>query len=224
MHAATLSGGRHVVVKVRRAGLGERIAQDTATLTYLAAIAERLQPRFRALDLVGMVREYRESLERETDFRLEGRTIGRFREALADTDGVWIPDVVPSHTTAAVLTLEHSPGERVDEYADRHPDLKHALAERIATLVLHQVFGTGLFHADPHPGNVFVLADGRLCLHDFGMIGELDERLRDGLTRVLEATVAGNARGLTDAYAVSLSYLRARCPLSARAWIASTSP
>lgn len=200
VHAATLADGRRVVVKVRREGLGPRIAEDTATLTYLAAMAERLQPKLRGLDLVGMVRGFRDSLGRETDFRLEGQTIRRFRNALADADGVWIPDMIPSRTGAAVLTLEHSPGERVDLYAERHPEMKGALAERIATLVLHQVFGTGLFHADPHPGNLFVLPDGRICLHDFGMIGELDEPTREGLTAVLEAMVAGNASDLTDAY------------------------
>lgn len=200
VHAATLSPGRAVVVKVRRAGLEDRIAQDTATLTYLAALAEQVAPRLVTLDLVGMVREFRDSLRRETDFRLEAHTIRRFREALADVEGVWIPDVVPERSTAAVLTMEHSAGDRIDRYAEGHPETRRALAQSIAALVLHQVFENGLFHADPHPGNVFVLPDGRICLHDFGMIGELDERTRDGLTSLLDAAVRGDPRAATDAY------------------------
>jgi len=78
--------------------------------------------------------------------------------------------------------------------------MSSALAQRLAALVLHQVFETGLFQADPHPGNVFVLPDGRICLHDFGNIGELDEAMRERLAQLIEATVAGDARGVADAY------------------------
>ena len=203
VHTATLAdtdGPRNVVVKVRRGGLADRIAQDTATLGYLAALAEQLAPRLRPLDLVGMVREFRDSLRREMDLRREADTIRRFRAAMVDVAGVWIPDAVPERTTNAVLTLEHSPGVRIDRYADQHPETRPELARRLAALVLHQVFETGLFHADPHPGNVFVLPDGRLCLHDFGMIGELDEPLREGLTRLLDAVVRSDAPAAAAAY------------------------
>ena len=200
VHAATLADGRRVVVKVRRGGLAERVGEDVATLTYLAALAEHFRPDLRALDPVGMVREFRDSLRREMDLRLEGQTIRRFRVALADVPNVWIPDVIPEHTAEGVLTLEHSPGERIDDYAARHPEASRRLAAALSALVLHQVFETGLFQADPHPGNVFVLPDGRLCLHDFGMIGELDERTREGLTALLGAAVGGDARAATDAY------------------------
>ena len=200
VHSATLADGRRVVVKVRRPGLAERIAEDIAVLTYLAALAEQVAPRLRAIDLIGMVREFRDSLRRETNLALEGRTIRRFRAALENDHDVWIPDVVPERTSAAVLTVEHSPGERIDTYGERHRELGPRLARGVAALVLRQVFETGLFNADPHPGNLFVLPDGRLCLHDFGMIGELDESLREGLVHVLEATVTGDARAMTAAY------------------------
>ena len=200
VHEAALPDGRHVVVKVRRAGLDQRIAEDTATLTYLAATAERLVPRLRGFDLVGLVREFRETLHRETDLRLEGETIRRFRAACADVAGLWIPDALPELTAPAVLTLEFSSGQRVDRYAEAHPEVREALAQAVAALVLHQVFETGLFNADPHPGNVFVLPDGRLCLHDFGMIGELDEPTREAITAVLDGAVRGDAKAVTDAY------------------------
>jgi ubiquinone biosynthesis protein len=200
VHAASLHDGRRVVVKVRRAGLEERVAEDSDTLAWLAAKVEALEPRARALDLVGMVEEFRETLTREMDLQLEGVTIRRFRAALAGEDSVWIPDVVDERTSDAVLTLEHSPGERIDRYAEQYPEERAELARRLAALVLHQILETGLFQADPHPGNVFVLPDGRICLLDFGMTGELDERTRDQLVSLLEAMVRSDARAVTHSY------------------------
>jgi ubiquinone biosynthesis protein len=200
VHCAMLADGRAVVVKVRRPGIELAALRDTAVLTSLAAIAVQLSPRLAAVDPVGMVQEFRESLTREMDFRLEARTIGRFRAALEDSEHIWIPDVVAERSNVAVLTLEHSDGERIDRYAESHPEARAQLAQSIAALILHQVFENGLFHADPHPGNVFVLPDGRLCLHDFGNVGELDDRMREGLGALLEATVDGESRDATDAY------------------------
>lgn len=200
VHAATLADGRPVVVKVRRPGLEAEVARDIATLAYLAGLVEKLAPRLRILDLVGMIEEFRASLSREMDFRIEAQSIRRFQTAMAGVDGLWIPGVIPERSTQGVLTLEHSPGERIDRYVEMHPERGAALARPVAALVLRQVFREGLFHADPHPGNLFVLPDGRLCLHDFGMIGELGEPMRESLTKLLEATVQGDARTATDAY------------------------
>ena len=88
VHRATLPDGRHVVVKVRRPRLEDVAARDTAVLISLAALALQIAPGLAALDPVGMVQEFRESLTREMDFRLEARTIGRFRAALDDTEGI----------------------------------------------------------------------------------------------------------------------------------------
>lgn len=201
VHAATLTDGRSVVVKVRRPGLEAVVARDIAALGYLATVAERLSPALRVLDLPGMVQEFRSSLTREMDFRIEAQSIRRFRTAMAEVDGLWIPDVISERSSQGVLTMEHSPGERIDAYAEAHPEVRAALARPMAAVVMRQIFREGLFHADPHPGNVFVLPDGRLCLHDFGMIGELDEPMREALAELLEATVRGDARAATDAYA-----------------------
>jgi ubiquinone biosynthesis protein len=200
VHRAQLPDGRAVVVKVRRGGLAERVAEDTSILDDLAALVDQHVPRLRAADPVSLVREFKQGLYREMDFRIEAQTIRRFRAASGDATRVWIPDVIPDLTSAAVLVMEHSPGTRIDEYARQHPDQRSALARAVATLLLHQVFENGLFHADPHPGNLFVLSDGRLCLHDFGAIGELDQRTRDGLASLLEAIVQADARAAADAY------------------------
>lgn len=200
VHSATLTDGRSVVVKVRRLGLETTVAEDMAVLRSIAALAEKLSPRLRVLDLTAMVEEFRASLLREMDFRSEAQSIRRFRIAMADVAEVWIPDVIPEFSSQGVLTLEHSPGVRIDLYAETHAAEGAALARPVAALLLRQVFREGLFHADLHPGNLFVLPDGRLCLHDLGMIGELDEPMRMALTGLLAATVEGDARAATDAY------------------------
>lgn len=200
VHRAELPNGGVVVVKVRRTGLAERVAEDTAILKDLAALVDQYVPSLRAADPVGLVEEFRHSLEREMDFRLEAQTIRRFRAASTDAQTVWIPDVIPELSGPAVLVMEHSAGTRIDRYAEQFPEQRAALARAVATLLLHQVFESGLFHADPHPGNLFVLPDGRLCLHDFGNVGELDQATRDGLSALLDAMVRSDARATADAY------------------------
>ena len=200
VHEATLLDGRRVAVKVQRPGLEAMIATDIAALTYLTTLVENLSPRLRALDLPVLVSEFANSLHRETDFYHEARSILLFRTALADLPDLWIPDVVAHCSSAKVLTMEFAAGERVDLYAALHPEAMPQAIQTLVRLTLQTIFEEGLFHADPHPGNVFVLPDGRLSLLDFGMTGELDEPMRDSLTLLLEAVIKGDARGATDAY------------------------
>jgi len=91
-------------------------------------------------------------------------------------------------------------GERIDHYAKLHPEAMPRSMNTLVRLMLQTIFEEGLFHADPHPGNVFVLPDGRLSLLDFGNTGELDEPMRESLTLLLEAVVKGDARAATEAY------------------------
>ncbi|MGB8930470.1 MAG: AarF/UbiB family protein [Anaeromyxobacteraceae bacterium] len=200
VHEATTTDGRHVVVKVQRPGLEEMIATDIAALSWLVRLGERFFPRLRALDLPVLVGEFAASLNRETDFSHEARSITLFRAALADIPRLWIPAVLPEHSSGSVLTMEFSAGERVDVYARLHPEEMPPLISTLVTLTLQTIFEEGLFHADPHPGNVFVLPDGRLSLLDFGMTGELDEQMRESLKLLLEAVVKGDARAATEAY------------------------
>ncbi len=200
VHEATMLDGRHVAVKVQRPDLEAMIATDIGALTYLVALVERLFPRLRALDLPVLVSEFANSLNRETDFSHEARSIMLFRTALADIPDLWIPDVVAEYSSGSVLTMEFSTGERVDLYAKQHPEEMPRLLNTLVRLTLQTIFEEGLFHADPHPGNVLVLPDGRLSLLDFGMTGELDEQMRESLTFLLEAVVKGDARAATEAY------------------------
>jgi ubiquinone biosynthesis protein len=200
VHEATMQDGRHVAVKVQRPGLKAMICTDIAAMTCLVALGERLFPRLRALDLPVVVHEFAASLNREIDFSREARSIVLFRTALADVPDLWIPDVVADYSRRTVLTLEYSAGERVDLYAKRHPEAMPRVIDTLVKLMLQTIFEEGLFHADPHPGNVFVLPDGRLSLLDFGMTGDLDEPMRESLMLLLEAVVKGDARAATEAY------------------------
>jgi ubiquinone biosynthesis protein len=200
VHEATMPDGRHVAVKIQRPDLEEIIATDIAALTYLVTLGERLMPRLLALDLPVVVREFAGSLIRETDFSHEARSILLFRAALTDVPDLWIPDVVTEYSNGNVLTMEFSNGERIDIYAETHPETMPGSIKTLVRLMLQTIFEEGLFHADPHPGNVLVLPDGRLSLLDFGMTGELDEPMRESLTFMLEAVVKGDARAATEAY------------------------
>lgn len=200
VHEATTRDGRHVAVKVQRPGLNEIIATDIAALSYVVTLAERFFPRLRALDLPVVVREFASSLKRETDFNREARSIALFRTALKDIPDFCIPDVAVAYSKGTVLTLEYAAGERVDLYAKLHPEAMPRSMNTLVRLMLQTIFEEGLFHADPHPGNVFILPDGRLSLLDFGNTGELDEQMRESLILLLEAVVKGDARATAEAY------------------------
>ena len=200
VHEATMQDGRHVAVKVQRPGLEAIISTDIAALTYLVAMGERIFPRLRAFDLPVVVSEFAITLNRETDFSREARSMVFFRRTLADVPDLWIPDVVAECSSKTVLTMDFSAGERVDHYARLHPKAMPQLMNTLIKLMLQSIFEEGWFHADPHPGNVFVLPDGRLSLLDFGNTGELDEPMRESLILLLEAVVKGDAQAATEAY------------------------
>ena len=200
VHDATTQDGRRVAVKVQRPGLAPIIATDIAALNTLVALGEKLLPRLRALDLHRVVSEFDSSLKREIDFNREARSVMLLRTALVDFHDLWIPDVITALSSGVVLTMEFSAGERIDEYAKRHPEAMARSMDTLVRVMLQSIFEEGVFHADPHPGNVFVLPDGRLSLLDFGNTGELDEPMRESLALLLEAVVKGNARAATEAY------------------------
>lgn len=200
VHEATMKDGRHVAVKVQRPNLETMISTDIAALNYLAILGENMFPHLRALDLPVIVREFASSLTRETNFSSEAESIRLFRTALVDIPNLWIPDVVTECSGKTVLTMDFSDGERLDLYVKRYPESTQQLIDTLVKVMLQTIFEDGLFHADPHPGNVLVLSDGRMSLLDFGMIGKLDEPMRESLTDLLAAVVKGDARLATDAY------------------------
>lgn len=200
VHKAVTLDGCVVAVKVQRPNLSTTINNDIALLSHLVALGEKVLPYLRTLELHRVVDEFALSLQREIDFSHEARSIRIFRSAMAESPELWIPDVVTAYSRGAVLTMTFSEGERIDLYAQKYPEKMPEAMNSLLKLMLKTIFEDGLFHADPHPGNVFVLPDGRLALLDFGNTGELDEPIRESLAYLLEAVISGDARAATEAY------------------------
>ncbi len=198
VHAARLHDGTEVIVKVRRPGIRRQVAQDLRLLRLAVRTMQILVPVLRRYRLLELLDEAAQSLREEMDFRQEARSIQRFREAFADWETINVPAVFEDLSTDSVLVQEHSAGRRVDDPALR--DDGPRLARNFLEAYMHQFFVLGLFHGDPHPGNLFIMADGRICFHDFGLVGFLDRDTRRNLAAFMSAFVQQDADWLLDAY------------------------
>ncbi len=185
VHRATLPTGERVVVKAQRPDLPRLLHRDLDILHMLAVLIEARIPEARQYRPVGLVEEFERSILREIDFTRELYHLQRFGRLLADDPTVHVPRAYEHLCTARVLVMEYVEGikvDRLDEIERAGLDRK-ALAENATRLVLKQIFELGAYHADPHPGNFFVLRDNRICLVDYGMIGTVDpERIDELLT------------------------------------------
>ena len=200
-HAATLPNGTEVVVKVRRPGVVEQVEEDLTILQSLAAAASRRWEFADQYDLVGLVQEFAQTLRAELDYIHEGHNAERFAANFAGDPAVHVPRVYWETTTARVLTLERMRGAKIDDLAalDALGVDRTKLAERAASVILKMVFEHGFFHAEPHPGNFFIEAGGRIGVIDFGMIGAVDAAMQDRLARIVLAVMAGDTNQLVDA-------------------------
>jgi ubiquinone biosynthesis protein len=181
VHFARLKTGEKVVVKVQHPGLERSVAIDLALMGFLI---RALSVVFKKFDLLTILRESEDPLRRELDLVLEGKAteeIGKDLEVL----GVIVPKVYWEYTRRRVITLGFIEGTNVDCL----PKLREWKVDRLALMqtylgsFLYQGFVTGMFHADPHPGNVFCTPEGKLALLDFGMVKRLPEHVREGLMK-----------------------------------------
>lgn len=179
VHRATLKDGRRIVLKVQRPGIKEVIEQDIKVMLYMAEVFSRRIPSLKSFDPVGLVRNFEESITRELDFIHESVNVQRFHHNFHsdEKDEGWIhsPEVHAALTTSRVLTMEFVEGIKISDYARLESagyDRK-TIAKRLAYSYLRQVFHHGFFHADPHPGNLLVLPDNKICYLDFGMMGSI---------------------------------------------------
>jgi ubiquinone biosynthesis protein len=206
VHRAALHDGRKVAVKVQHPDIARRIDDDLAILSELAVLAERYLPDFRAYRPVAVVAEFERVLSRELDFRRELRHLQLFRQAFQGDPGVRFPEPHPHLSTGRVLTMELFEGvpfNRPEEIKAAGGDFE-GLARRGTKVFLDMVFRDGFFHADPHPGNVFFLPPtpecpaGQIGLIDVGMVGSLDERMRDRIDRGVSAVLRKDAATVTE--------------------------
>jgi ubiquinone biosynthesis protein len=190
-HAATLHDGAEVVVKIRRPGAVEEVQADLEIIQNFAAHASRHWKAARRIDLVGLVNEFVQALREELDYLHEARNAERFATNFAGDEDVQIPTVFWEFTTSRVITLQRIRGLKVSDVAalDAAGIDRPALAQRATRVTAKMVFEDGFFHADPHPGNFFIEAEGRIGIIDFGRVGIIDPALRGQLEVLLIALV-----------------------------------
>ncbi|MFP4114928.1 MAG: ABC1 kinase family protein [Spirochaetota bacterium] len=205
VHRARLKDGTIVAVKVQRPGIEKMIETDLDIVAYLAKLAEHYIPSTRYLGPTGMVREFRRSIRRELDFNRERQNMERFASVMGHRRELQVPGTYERHSTKRLLVMEYIDGTKLSSYFNA-PDAPHkvrfdpkTVAERGADLVLEQVLIHGFFHADPHPGNLMILPDNRICYLDFGMMGRLHQDERDQLASAIGGMVRRDGARVTDA-------------------------
>jgi ubiquinone biosynthesis protein len=204
VHAATLRTGERVVLKVLRPGVTSLVERD---LDIIARLARRTEARVgwaRAIGVVNLAAGFAVALREELDFRVEAgnlAAVGAANGATADSARIVIPRAYHDLSTRRVLVMERLDGQALSKAA--HDPLadcdRERLARELLDSLLRQIVVDGIFHADPHPGNILLLADGRLGLIDFGAVGRLDSGLRAALQRLMLAIDRRDPVAMTDA-------------------------
>lgn len=202
VHAATLPGGQEVVVKVQRPGIEEVISVDLEILFDLARLIQERTPLGELYDLPEIAEGFAFTLRAELDFRREGRNADRFRHNFADEPALYIPRVYWEYTTSRVLVLERIRGIKIGdlEALDAAGVDRHRVGEHAARIILKQVLEDGFFHADPHPGNFFVMDGAVIGAMDFGMVGHVSPALRSDLTRLYVAFVDRDSEAVVEQF------------------------
>lgn len=195
VHRAILRSGKHVVVKVQRPGIREVVADDLDAFAEIARILDQHTEVGRRFEFSKIVEELRKSLLRELDYRQEAASLRLMRERLADFDRLLVPAPIDDYTTGRVLTMEEVTGKkitRLNPLARLELD-GPGLAEELFRAYLHQILVIGVFHADPHPGNVFLTDDHRVALLDLGMVARVGQTMQDHLLKLLLAIADGQS-------------------------------
>jgi ubiquinone biosynthesis protein len=202
VHFAVTAEGREVAVKVLRPGIEEAFARDLDLFTWIAALAERTQPELRRLKPVEVVRTMAETVQIEMDLRFEAAAASELAQNFAEDSSFRVPEIDWPRTARRVMTMERVEGIPVDERAaivaaGHDPD---AVLAKAAAALFTQAFRDGFFHADLHPGNLFVGSGGEVVAVDFGIMGRLDRRTRHYLAEMLIGFLNGDYRMAAEAH------------------------
>jgi predicted unusual protein kinase regulating ubiquinone biosynthesis (AarF/ABC1/UbiB family) len=204
VYRARLLTGEEVAVKVQRPNLEAIIRGDLKILESVARFAEKFPQLNENADWSGMLREFNQTVHEEMDYAAEGRNAERFRANFANWDNIKVPKIHWDATTSKVLTMEFIRGTKVTDLDQLRQ--KGISPEKVNRLLirtyLKQLLEDGFFHADPHPGNLLVMDDGRLAFFDFGMVGRISPQLQskmiDAFFHVVGKDPGGIAQDLID--------------------------
>ncbi len=193
VHRARMRDGRGVVVKVQRPDIREQIVEDLEALEEAAEFIDAHTETGKRYEFSNMLAELRRSLLRELDFKREAGHLQRLRHSLREFEHLIIPEPIEDYTTSRVLTMEYIPGKKITDISPlRLVEIDGlALSEELFRAYLKQILVDGFFHADPHPGNVFLTEDDRIALIDLGMVGHITGRFQENLLRLLLAISEG---------------------------------
>jgi ubiquinone biosynthesis protein len=198
IHAGLLRTGREVVVKVRRPGIEEEVALDLELLKSLTSFAENRSETARLLQLSPLAEELESHLGAELDFVEEAHGSELIAEIVAEHEHLIVPDVIHPYVTERVLVQERIVGERVMGTHTLEPERAQVLARELFRAYVQQITEHGVYHADPHRGNILLTEDGRLALLDFGLLGRIDDDTRRSLGLLLLALAQNRADDVAD--------------------------
>ncbi|MDL1955555.1 MAG: AarF/UbiB family protein [Candidatus Desulfofervidus auxilii] len=191
VHRAWLKSGDMVAVKIQRPNIRRIIEVDLDIMLYLAGLLQKHIVEVEWYDPVGIVKEFAKNIAKELDYTLEASNIERFAKNFKDDPTIYVPRVYRDYSTEKVLTMEYIDGIKISEIGKLEAagyDRK-LIARRGANLILKQIFEHGFFHGDPHPGNIFVLPDNVICFLDYGMMGRIDEEIKENLALLIKACI-----------------------------------
>jgi ubiquinone biosynthesis protein len=192
VHAGVLAADQTpVAIKIQRSGIERALSSDLEIIGWLVReLHERIE-NLKPYNLPSVVDTLKHGLLKELDFEQEARNADLFNARNPQPEKVFAPKVFKELSSRTVLVTELIQGQSPD-HLDAAPEIRRSLAEVGGTSVFHQIFAVGFFHADPHPGNLLVTSDNRLCLIDWGMTGQLTRRMRHDLADLLAAVASGN--------------------------------
>jgi len=201
VHRAKLKSGEDVIVKVQRPDIRSRIEVDVEILLHLAALAEKHIEEMSIYRPGRIAEELARTLEAEVDYTVEAANQERFKRQFAGNPHIHVPGVYREALTERVLTMEYVDGIKASEVEklQRAGLDRKIVASRGADLMLEQIFNHGFFHADPHPGNVFVMRDNVICYLDFGIMGHVDREAREHLVDMIYGYVSRDETAIANA-------------------------
>lgn len=198
VHKAKLKTGEIVAVKIQRPNIKKTIEVDIEIMLHLAELLEKHIAEFQSISPIRIVEEFAETIKKEIDFNYETSYIERFKKMFENNRSIYVPKIFKQFSSKKILILEFIIGVKINniEQLKAMGITPKEIAGKGTSLILKQIFDFGFFHADPHPGNILIMPDHRICFLDFGMMGSISQRYRNYLSDFMIAFVSNDVRKL----------------------------